>query len=405
MTYLSQLYDFLKSTNNNLYLVASFIILFAVTFVLRMIACTAFRTCLFAARLDLKEIKDKNDIKKIKNNFLKRVASDYIKNADKNASRIPLEKIVEKHASALSFFGWRYTNIQSLAEALESGLPVIGFIMAVAFFDDAFIYGSLTAAGFILTRLMASLFDTGMVKNLLTEDIVIYIEREIGQFYAIDNNAAVTRLQTVLLDYVNRQTEAVKSAVESLGKRLEENTIKNVADMRTGAEQLVVSMKQPIENWAKIYENFNTIIQNLDISSQHLSEHMNVLTTSIQAIDESNTALVNNQETFIEITKYIERNQAELEQSLHSYESALQSITRQMGDGLGTFIQMYAQNTAQVMNDTLQANINRIIHTNNGLVQRVITAFEDMRKQNKDISSHLLSLHEKLEIIEKGRRL
>jgi len=200
--------------------------------------------------------------------------------------------------------------------------------------------------------LMASLFDTRTAMSSLIEDIIIYVEREIGQFFASDASSVIARMQVS-------------------------------------------------------YDNFCSTIKNLDAASSNLAKQLqeNTFTAFLQSMHDNILMYAQNQETFIKLSKYIERNQEELEQSLHSYESTLQNMTRQMGDGLGAFFQVHAQSTAQVMNDALQANIGRVLGANQELIQRVTAVLEDMRGQNRDISSHLLSLHEKLEIMEKDRRL
>lgn len=414
--YFQYLFDLLNTRDNHLIVMVVYLCLALVPALLRIVACMGYRSALFAFRLDAKDIKTKDAISKIRNGLLRRVAADYIRIADKSVSRIPTSAVVDKQVSALSFVGWRYVSVMTFVESMENGLLFVGLILAVVFSEFAIMYGVLAAAAFVLARLLTAFFDFRTAKSTLSDELLIYIEREVGHFYAADAGGAVLRLKNELATAIGKQSEVLQSAIAKIGEAMAEAVDKKLSDINTSARQAAQEWEKSLSEAGRVQEQINAsagrmqaagdniqsasdlLAKYLQGHSNALSEQLIALVSAVEAVKESNTQYGEGQEAFLKQAQYIERNQRTLETTLQAYEETLQNVTRSLGDGLGAYLKLHAQTAGQSVNDALSANMSRIAQNNQEMLARLQTLFEQLRDQSRDISANLLSMHEKLDM-------
>jgi hypothetical protein len=185
-------------------------------------------------------------------------------------------------------------------------MPIVGLILAVVFQSHMFLYGMLAVGGFLLFKIMTAFFDFRTAYSVLSGNLLIFLEREVGQFYTADTGGALLRLRSDLVEAITRQTAGLQETIGKLS-----DTQKSVA------EQLAV-------------------------------------------LTEVTAAFTVEQKAFVTQAELIERNQQILEKTYQSYELTLPNLTQQLGDGLGTYLNMHAQTASQAVNDTMTANINKI---------------------------------------------
>lgn len=416
-TYFQQLFDLLNRNDNHIIIMAVYVALHGLVFLLRVIACMSYRSALFAFRLDAKDLKTRDEIKKIRNGLLRKIAADYIRIADKSVSRIPTMSVVDRHVSALSLLGWRFVSIMPFVESLETGLVFTGLILAVIFGEYAFVYGVLAVAGFLLIRLIAAFFDFREAKQRLADELLIYTEREIGHFFAADAGGAVLRLKNELTDAIGKQSVILKEAIDRIGSGLSEAVNKSLIDINVALQDSMHEWEKALTDAGRVQSQMNASAERMQIAgdrimsasdllakhlqghSSALSSHLGTLVTAVEAVKESNAALSAEQEAFLKQAQYIDRNQSALETTLQSYEATLQNVTRSLGDGLGAYLKLHAQTAAQTVNDALVANMEKLLGSNQDTLRRITELFDQLRDQSRDISMHLLSMHEKLGVL------
>jgi len=183
-------------------------------------------------------------------------------------------------------------------------------------------------------------------------------------------------MATALDKVSDSMTEATNSIGPSVAAAMDEklinmndtltDTLKNWEKALAEATSLHTSMNQSSERLSHASEKLQS---SSELLSTHMQGHSNALSnqlvTLVNAIDgikESVNHFSTQQEALTEQAKYIERNQQTLDTTLQTYEDSLRGLTQSLGDGLGTFINLHAQTSAQAINDTVKANIEKIMN-------------------------------------------
>jgi len=385
----------------------------ALTVLLRVLTHIHFRGVLYSFRKDArKEIKSLDDFKKLKCALLTKIVAEYKLVADKAVTHAPAERLVQKHLSQMSFLGWQYDGMFPFIIEMERAILWIGLILAVVFNDYAFAYGLLSVLLFLIMRVASAFFNFHGAKEQLAGDALIYIEREVGRFYASDTGGAVLRLKTDLTDAVDRMTsnlENIMGAIadslakttasigktmtettESISKTMTETTLAVGPALAAAMDEKMINMNANLAHTLKSWEDAlsegvglqtkmndtsdrlgqsslrlqtsaELLAKHLQGHSGALSEQLVALVTAIESVQSGINLMNTQQETLIQQTSYIERNQQTLEAALQAYESSLQGLTQSLGDGLGAFISLHAQSSAQAVNDALKSNLDKIM--------------------------------------------
>jgi len=392
---------------------AIFISIAILTVVLRILAHIHFRTMISFVRSDAKkEIAMIEDLRKLKSAVLSKIVAEYKRVAGKAVTQISAGKLIHKEISQKSFLGWRYDNMLPFIVEMERAVLWIGLILAVVFSDFALVYGLLAVIMFLIMRAIAAFFNVHSARDELAADLLIFIEREVGRFYATDTDGAILRLKNDLTDAIAKMTsnmgdimgaiaDSLAKTTASIGTTMSETTT-SIGKTMTEATQAVgpalaaamdeklINMNENLSHTLKSWENalseavnlqstMNDTSDKLGQSSQRLhtsaellakhlqghssalSEQLVALVTAIESVKGGIDTMNAQQEALTQQTSYIERNQQALETALQAYESSLQGLTQSLGDGLGAFINLHAQSSAQAVNDALKSNLDKIM--------------------------------------------
>jgi hypothetical protein len=392
--FFTDLFDLLNRQYNNVFIMLVYLGVAAGVVLLRIMAKVRFGAALLAFRQDARDLTNRDDLKKFKNALLRRTVAAYKQVADKAVSRIPTIQIIERHVEGLRVAGWRFGSLAAFVEGIESGLLWVGVLLALIFTTFAHVYGVLAIAVFILIRFFTAVFDFRAARAALCDEMFIYIEREVGRFYVSDSGGAVLRLKNELTEAQNRQSQALTAALERLTVALTENNTqlgKTIAETTKGIntqiaeaiDEKLINMNADLtkssEAWQKalteaaaIQAAMNHSASGVDKASgklqsasellaTHLQGHSNALSDQLTQLVRAVTSVKEAQEALALQSHYIEKNQSTLETALAAYEASLQNITQSLGDGIGAFINLHAQTSAQAVNDALRGNLEKIM--------------------------------------------
>jgi len=410
---LSDLFTTLNTQDNHIVIMAVFFGIAAITFLLRIMAHIHFRGALLAFRKDAKKpIERLDDILKLKSSLLVTSITEYKRIADKAVTNVPVEQLVNREISNMSFLGWRYSGMLPFITELERSLLFIGAILAFVFTDYAFVYGVMAVILFLLVRIIAAFFNFNGAREQLAEEILIYIEREIGRFFATDEGGAILRLKNDLTEAISGMTAGMDGVVNSMATTMVETTsaiATTMQDVSTSIERTMSEATSSIgpalagamdekminmnaklaitlESWKealteavglqtamnetsdrigqsslKLQSSAELLSKHLQGHSSALSEQLIALVSAIEAIKDGVNTLSSQQTALLTQSGYIEKNQQALDTSLASYEASLQGLTQSLGDGLGAFITLHAQSSAQTINEALKGNLEQIM--------------------------------------------
>ena len=411
--FFNDLFNALNHQDNHIVLMVIFLSIAAILVFLRIVAHIHFRGALLAFRRDArKDISSKDDFKKLKNPLLLRTVVEYKQIAEKAVSTVPAHQIVDRQVAAMSLIGWRYEGMLPFVIELERALLWIGLILAVIFTDYAFVYGMLAIAVFLIVRLASAFFDFTSARQQLRDEVLIYVEREVGRFYASDTGGAVLRLKNDLVEAVDTMTDSLEAIMANMANSLADTTAaiaKNmdetttyIGDTMTEATQAVgpalaaamdeklinmnANLATTLESWEgalgeavrlqdalngtsdklsqsslKLQSSSELLAKHLQGHSGALSEQLVALVGAVDSVKQGVALLGTQQEALTKQSSYIERNQRALEETLAAYEASLQGLTQNLGDGLGAFINLHAQSSAQAVNDALKTNLDKIM--------------------------------------------
>jgi len=401
--FFQNIYTALNAGDNHIAIMVVFLVLVLITILLRIITHMHFRTALMLFQADAKkEINTKVDFASLKNSLLRKAVSEYIRTAERAVSLVPASKIAERSVAGMNMFGWKYEAILPLIKSLDIGLLLVGIILALSFTQHAFMYGSLAVIAFLVTRIVAAFFNADGARNQLVDELSLYMEREAGRFFATDTGGTILRLKNDLTQALEKQAAAYKDATtgvantiaKSLGDvsaNMQEATMSIGPAVANAIDEKLINMndtlKRTLNDWEKalaeavrLHSSMNESSEKLTHATTKLQNSSELLATQMKAhsnaesdrlgalVDAINSikAAVSNfatqQEALTTQAKYIERNQHVLSESLHSYEESLQQLTASLGEGLGAFINLHAQTSAQTVNEAFKANIDKLLN-------------------------------------------
>jgi len=347
LSFFEDIFYTLGRHDNHVIIVAVYLCFAAVLVALRIIAYLHFRGVLLSFQhLADKEIKTKMEALEIKHHILKKAAGEYIRVAERAVTSVPTAQIVERAVSGMGLVGWKYTGLLPFVESFEFGLLGIGFVFAVIYSEQAVVYGLLAVTCFVAVRIFAAFFNVRAVRTQLSDEMTLFIEREIGRYFVSDTGGAILRLKNDLTDAIEKQAAVYKSAMKNALK--EASGIFN--EINTGAERLSQAS-------TRIQSASDLLASHMHGHSNALSEQLITLVTAINEMKAGLQTLSASQKALTTQAEFIERNQKTLENSLNAYESSLQAVTQSIGDGLGAFINLHAQTSAQTINDAMKYNI------------------------------------------------
>ncbi|MCL2461924.1 MAG: hypothetical protein FWF44_04600 [Defluviitaleaceae bacterium] len=418
INFFTRLFDSLNTSQYNQAIFIIFLVLFAVAVLLRILVCAGYQTRLSLLRLKTKPVAAKADLDKIRGGLLRAVVANYVKIAEKNVSGVHLDAIVEKHLTKLSILGWSYNGVAGFVQSMEIGLPIVGIGLAVIFSDAyRFVYGLTAILIFLLTRLFAAVFDIALVRGKLKNEIIEYVEREVGQFYAGDSGSVLLALKSEMTSAVAKQTEALREALASMKTGLSDALGKNLQDLSKGMENTVNKLadygdvlKKPLQDWAGAISQAAALqMKSVDAASKAAdaarlmteafgkqSEQTSAIEKTGRASLESLDELKNMSGALAEQLKYVERNQTALDAALQHYETGLEKLTGQIGDSFGGMLDFHMQNAYKAMNDELRANIGKIQAGNSELIARLQELFGQLGEQSRSQAAAVVNLNEQM---------
>jgi hypothetical protein len=337
-----QLFALLNNPENAVIVMAVFFCCYLAAILLRIVACLHFRSLLLRFRMDIKEMKTKEDIKKLRFGLLKKVIADYIRIAEKNANRIPTNALTQRQVAGISMLGWRYTGLLPFIEKLENSLLWVGLILAVVFDGYAMVFGSIAVGGFLLSRLAMAFFDFNEARDMLGTELLIYTEREIGSLFPIEAGLAAAFPKRELTE-----------AMEKISAMMAEAAEKRLADING-------LLAKPMEDWGKTLASAGKVQGMINDAAGKIQEAANVLAAPMGEHGKALSRFAAGQENMLTQAKMVEQNQKALETAYQSYEASLQNLVQSLGDGLGVYLKLHGQTAAQAVGDALAVNMEKM---------------------------------------------
>jgi chromosome segregation ATPase len=273
-------------------------------------------------------------------------------------------------------------------------------------------------------------FDFQYSREKLEAEMIEYVEREVGQFYAGDFSTILLRLKNDISSALREQAVSLAHTITNLESNLSVAIGGAVADSFSKIASFGSVVEKPLKDWGaaldmaaaqqaqndKSLERFEEITANLkstsDVFAAALHRHITSLAGELSAIDkqitklsESGVALKDSNDNVKDMisvlqeqSRYIESNQAALRDSLTHYEQSLESITQKMGDGFGSIVDYHMAGAAQAMNTALHANVKAITSSSQEQTTRLEGLFAQLAEQSKNETAAIINMNDQLNV-------
>ncbi|MDR1542048.1 MAG: hypothetical protein LBU32_29545 [Clostridiales bacterium] len=426
--FFQRIFDILNNYTYIIVVFAVFLCVFAAAILLRIFVCVGYQTQYAMFRMNSKPISAKADLDKIKIGILRGVILDYIKTAEKNSSGVHLDAIVKKHILRLSFMGWSYDSIERLLSVLELSLPMAGVVLAYIFSDEKAAYGISAVAMLVVFRIFASLFDFTLSKSKLSSEMIEYVEREVGQFYAGDFGSVLIRFKNETSSALKRQAETLKEVIAKLEENLSGAMRLTMKEISGEMALIGAALDEPLRKWSQAIEetaslqakssealsDMNELAKTLRASgesleyslrshSEKLGGQFSAFLGHMDKMSDSGRRLADTYEGFkeacVQLEKqigYIDANQGVLEKALTQYELSLTEMTAKMGDGFGSILDYHATNSYSALNEGLQSTVRSIASSNKEVLERMQELFEQLALSIRSEAGAIMNMNEQI---------
>lgn len=404
--------------------------------VLRVVVFIGYQIQYSTFKLNAKDLKAKSEISSIKSGIAAKIIKDYARSCEKGVSRISADAITKKHLLRLRFLYWTFDSISRFVSSIEGSIILVGVLLAV-FTDYPMFFGVFSIILFIVDKILAATFDYEHAYQKLETEIAEYLEREIGQFFVLDLNSGLTRLNTSMRESSVEQAAVMNDAIKALGTDLSGVLKLVVGDIRKNIEDTVNTinsysdvLKKPLDEWreavglatesqksinsatealksaaldfsitAKSAESsFAGYIVKLENEKDYISSQIETLRSISLSASENLELYSVNKQSLDTALKYIEKNQTTLEDSLGKYELALEGLTAKLGDALGSILNYHIGNSYGSLNTALTENLDSILKSNSDLSTRLQRLFEDMTEHMKSQLQTVINLKEQIDL-------
>jgi len=303
----------------------------------------------------LSELKDARH-----NNILARVARDYIGLCESGVTTVDVKSISELHVSKLNFLGLSLPALNNITEGFERNFALVGLLLALIFEPARIAFGLSAVALWLLIRLLNSVFNAPLIRDHLTNEVFMYVSREVAKFFTPDLTASLTALRNTLSNAIEVQSDTLASASRGTSESLSAAVSKSMSDMTRSIDHTLVKLadadtflKEPLSHWNN---QINRAAQLQDNENQ------------------SNERLLHAIAQFSDVANALVDMQRELEKhspakTVKSYETALEDLTARLSGGFGTMLDQHVNRALADLTQGLEYNAETLVRSNQELTQ------------------------------------
>ncbi|MCL2616478.1 MAG: hypothetical protein FWD96_02385, partial [Defluviitaleaceae bacterium] len=236
-------------------------------------------------------------------------------------------------------------------------------------------FGISAVALWLLLYLCSAVFDARLVREKLVDDITTYVSREVAKFFTPDITASLASLRKTLTDSIAAQSDAFTAASRSTAESLSASVSKNLGDMTRSIEHTLIKLadtdtllKEPLSRWNEQITNAAVLQQGANQSNERL----------LQAITQ-----------FSDVAGTLAGMLSELEKHspdkvVKNYDSALEDLTRKLGDGFGTMLDHHVTTALQGLASNMESNLAQMQRGNQELTQTLRQIADRLDEQSRN---------------------
>jgi len=245
-------------------------------------------------------------------------------------------------------------------------------------------------------QILSSVFDFELAKDRLINEVIIYLEGEIGQFYTPDLNSGLSRLRIETAEASAKQSEVFEKSVKNLSESLKESMRLSLNEL--AIDKSIAEWKKTLEGAAEFQNGANASINDLTKTAGEIKASAELFNKAVSDYYAGMNDLTNKMNARFDASEFVEKNQALLNDSFNKFEMSLQDITGRFGNSLASIIDHRVQASFDALNGALNDNIRTIVNSNNELIVRLQKIFEAFHEQSALETQAILRIKDQIEI-------
>ncbi len=388
---------------------------------LRLLLMFYYRAQLATFALYSRESVTRDSLEKFKKGLMGRIAKDFIEAGRRGVSHIDARAIAEKHVNRLSLLGWSYQGIETFLHNFQTGILWTGLLFILAA-PDKLTLGLGTLVLYLGFMLLSSMFNLTQARERLTNEIICYVNNEIGKFFIGDTASAVNLLRGDLKMGINGLAETLTKSIDNFGKRYEDELVKVVgvigdkydstyhaafSDFMKQTKAFMDSTQELLDtlsgNVAKLTSVTKTTddgvkahMGQLGEQSRSLAQLSEQIIDIIKYLQQNALNLSDSGEALAESLKFVKANQQVLTDTLAEYEVTTKKMTSQMGEALGRILEYHAQQAFDSIDEKISGLDSD--NSNSAVLEQLREIFTHQQEQTQVLINAITHLREQQEI-------
>jgi len=281
--------DFITNLSGHHFALAIILwVVFGLVVTLRIMLYFAYSGAILLINMSTKNIKSREDIKRLGNNTFGRMAREYVHMAEK-VGRVDALALAQMALVKNNVLFFNFKSLAGCITALERAFPIFAILAIFATAAEGeFII--MAAVIFLLLILLSAIFDITASKEKYIATLAHVLARDIGQFFPTEATASIYTLRNEMKEDIKMLTTAIERFYDlNLGVSAHNDTVAAtlalVQTNQTALDKAVglyeTSMK---ELTTSLGDALGKIVQyHLDTSGSKIAEHVaeSIRTTTV----------------------------------------------------------------------------------------------------------------------------
>ncbi|MCL2415670.1 MAG: hypothetical protein FWD01_02550 [Defluviitaleaceae bacterium] len=361
---------------------------FLLALICRIILVGSYNGELSIIKMQLKNIKSKEDIEKMGGGSFARIAKEYIQLGMRGIGKIDTGAIAKLATLRNRIVIFNYQSMGRFVLALEFMILPLGF-MLVLVSERPLDFIIVSGGVYVLTKIFASVFDFQMAYERYLATVSHVLNRDIARFFPLDTSSAIKQLSVDIKEMLEKQSIMYG---EILGKISGEFS----ASIRTSTSAMTKSIEITMESIAK-HEGLTASIKKWHNLIETAAERQGEIADSMEQIGELSKTVDKYSTSMGSGLEIVGQYQKALSEGLIAYETSLQEITSTLGEAFGKIIDYHMQNAYNSMSGGIADNLKQVSMMNNELLKRLETLFARLEEQGRAQAGILFNIKEQFD--------
>ena len=401
MDIFSAIFDFITGlTGQQLALAIILWLVFGLVVAMRIGLFLAYGGGTLLINLSAKNIKVRDDIKRLGNNVFGRLAREYVTMSEKTG-RVDALALAQMAVVQNRLLFFNFKSMAGFINALERAFPIFAILSILATTAEGE-FVIMSAIIFLLIIVLAAVFDINAAKDRYTTQLAHVLTRDVGQFFPTDATAAIYTFGNDLTDYLSRQSGMYNDVLNKINTNFTDAISSNISvmtkslDATLNAVSKQEALQSALANWSDALGKAAVIQAAGSNSAKKMDDAAANLAACVERLNGLAEAAVQRNAATDETLAFVRENQKALELSVNSFEIAMKQLTANLGDALGKIVQHHLDGSGSKIADEISDAIKAANAANAEQAHQIRAIFQEINEQSRTQTRLMLNIKEQL---------